>query len=97
MVATERTDRSLIKMKLPVKRHYFSKNYFNMDIEKVHREAGSYNIYSEVCSLCDMLRLKDEQKDEKLIAEVYDSIKQKEKQYQRLLKYVELFRIKNLP
>lgn len=96
-VATERTDRSLIKMKFPVKRHYFSKNYFNMDIEKVHREAGSYNIYGEVRSLCDMLRLKDGQKDEKIVVEVYDSIKQREEQYRRLLKYAELFRIKNLP
>lgn len=96
-VATERTDRSTMKMNFPIKRHYFSGNYFNIGIKRVQREVGSYRIYAKERSICDIIRLDTEDSDNPLVVEVLDSIKQKEEQYKRMLKYAELFKLKSLP
>ncbi len=88
-IATERTDRSAVKMNFPVKRHYFSGNNFAVGIRKRDTEFGSYNIYDMERSICDMLRLEQE-----IEMEVIDYIKKNKQQYERLLKYAKLLRIK---
>jgi hypothetical protein len=89
-VATERTDRSLMKMSFPIKRHYFSANNFWMGVRKMNTELGCYNIYNPERSVCDMMRLEPE-----TAIEIIENIKSNEQQYQRLMKYAELLRIKH--
>jgi predicted transcriptional regulator of viral defense system len=88
-VATERTDRSLMKVSFPVKRHYFSDSNFKIGVKKKNTGFGCYNIYDIERSICDMKRLESE-----FTIEIVEDIKRNEKQYQRLLKYMELFKIK---
>lgn len=42
-VATERTDRSMMKMDFMIQRHYFSNRNFNIGIRKQETEFGTYN------------------------------------------------------
>lgn len=86
-VATERTDRSVIKMKFPVERHYFSSSHFQHGIERVETKFGKYNIYNIERSICDMVRLKDE-----TVIEVLDHMKEQTAQYKRILGYGELLK-----
>lgn len=88
-VATERTDRSMLKMNFPIKRHYFSVNNFLAGIIKKDTEYGYYNIYDIERSICDMLRLESE-----MAIEVIDTVRNNERQYKRLLAYAELLRVK---
>lgn len=91
LVATERTDRNMLNMNFPVKRHYFSDNNFLVGIRKKNTEFGCYNIYDIERSICDMFRLKSEIK-----IELVDIVKNNEQQYERLLKYAELLRVKRI-
>lgn len=88
-VATERTDRSQMKMNFPIKRHYFSSNYFRSGIKIRDTEFGRYHIYDVERSICDILRLK-----QKIEIEIIDSVKNNKQQYERMMKYTELFEIK---
>lgn len=88
-VATERIDRSVIKMNFLIKRHYFSSNTFMVGIRKRDTEFGCYNLYDVERSVCDMLRL-----DQGVGIEMINSVSQDKEQYERMLKYAELFRIK---
>ena len=87
-VATERTDRSLLKMNFPVRRHYFSSNKFHCGILRKETEFGCYNIYEVERSACDMLRFEMES-----AGDVIGKIRGSERQYQRLLTYAQLLRI----
>ena len=95
-VATERTDRSTMKMKFPVERHYFSGNNFKVGIERIQTAYGVYNIYNAERSLCDILRLERKDSDNKAVIEIYDSLKARKEQAERLLEYARLFGIKGL-
>lgn len=88
-VATERTDRSLLKMNFPIKRHYFSGNNFNAGIRKKNTEFGGYNIYDMERSVCDLLRF-----EQKIEVEVMNKVRSSEQQYERVLRYAKLLRIK---
>lgn len=88
-VATARTDRSLLSMNFPITRHYFSVNNYLMGVRKKETEFGCYNIYDIERSICDLLRLESD-----ITIEILDSMRNNEEQYRRLLKYAELFRIK---
>ena len=90
-VATERTDRSVLNMNFPVKRHYFSKNNFEIGLKKIETEYGRYSIYDIERSVCDIVRL--ESRD---IAEIINEIYKNEYQRKRLLKYAELLRVKQI-
>lgn len=81
-VVTERTDRSVIKMKFPVERHYFSSSHFQHGIERVETKFGKYNIYNIERSIWDMVRLKDE-----AVIEVRDYMKAQTAQYKRVSEY----------
>lgn len=88
-VATERTDRSLMKMSFMIQRHYFSNRNFNAGIRKKETEFGKYNIYNIERSVCDLYRLEGETK-----IELVNNIKKNKYSYDRLLKYAELLQIK---
>lgn len=92
-VATERTDRSVIKMKFPIERHYFSSSHFPYGIKKIETKFGKYNIYNIERSICDMVRLKDES-----VIEVFDCMKVQTEQYERISGYDKLLKdnIKNI-
>lgn len=90
-VATERTDRSVIKMKFPVERHYFSSSHFQCGIKKIETKFGKYNIYNVERSVYDMVRLKDE-----AVIEVLDRMKAQTAQCQRMLGYGELLKGKKM-
>lgn len=89
-VVTERTDRSVIKMKFPVERHYFSSSHFQNGIKKIETKFGKYNIYNIERSVCDMVRLKDE-----AVIEVLDRMKAQAAQYKRISGYSELLKGKD--
>lgn len=89
-VATERTDRSLMKMNFLIKRHYFSGNNFGIGMKKRNTEFGCYNIYDVERSVCDMLRFEGEIK-----VELSEIVKNNKQQCERMLKYAELLRIKH--
>ena len=93
-VATERADRSAMKMNFPVKRHYFSNPKFQVGMQEVQTEFGSYHMYDVERSFCDMARLGGKQKEGRLAAEVLKALKANEKQYGRVLRYAEMFRLK---
>lgn len=78
-VATERTDRSVIKMKFPVERHYFSSSHFQQGIKRVETKFGKYNMYNIERSVCDMVRLKD-----KAVIEVFSRMKVQTAQYEQV-------------
>ena len=90
-VATERTDRSLLQMTFPIKRHYFSKNIFQVGIQKRKTEFGCYNIYDVERCICDAIRLNDG-----ITLEMVRQQEEKAQNYERLAKYAELLRIKAL-
>ena len=88
-VATERTDRSMMKMNFRIQRHYFSKRNFNVGIKKRETEFGKYNIYDIERSICDMYRLEGETE-----IEIVNNIKGNKHSYARLMKYAEILQIK---
>lgn len=88
-IATERTDRSKIKMNFMVQRHYFSKGNFNAGIRKKETEFGNYNIYDIERTVCDLYRIGG-----KTEIEIVKNIKGNKYSYNRLLKYAELLQIK---
>ena len=90
-IATERTDRSMMKMNFKVQRHYFSKRNFNVGITKKETEFGKYNIYDIERSVCDLHRLKGGTEIE---VEIINNIKGNKYLYDRLLKYAEVLQIK---
>ena len=96
-VATERTDRSKIKVAFPVERHYFSNSNFHMGVKAVKTEFGSYHIYNVERSICDIVRLNDEASQDKIqdkiLAELSFHVNQEEAQYERILKYAEMLRL----
>lgn len=92
-VATERTDRSQIKMNFAVKRHYFSDSNFRLGMKKVKTEFGGYNIYNTERSFCDIVRLNDKALNDELIIEIYNHIKTSQGQYERALKYAEMLKL----
>lgn len=105
-VATERTDRSLMKMNFPVERHYFSPNYYKVAQKKIDTVFGSYRIYDVERSICDLIRLGKVKEAEAICSETgygamhFDAISHADgkdmerEEYQRLLKYAELFRVR---
>ncbi len=90
-IATERTDRSMLKMNFPTRRHYFSSNNFQIGRRKQETEFGCYYIYDVERSICDVRRLEPQ-----ITLEFIDRVKNNEQQYKRLLKYAELLKIKRL-
>lgn len=90
-VATERTDRSSLKMNFPIRRHYFSDSNFEIGIEKKNTEFGRYNIYDIERSICDLVRLGKE-----IEVEIIDYVRSNRQQYERILKYAELLKTKQL-
>ena len=88
-VATERTDRSMMKVKFMLRRHYFSDRNFNIGLRKQETEFGKYNIYDIERSVCDLYRLEGN-----VEIEIVNKIKQNKSMYDRLLKYAELLQIK---
>ncbi|XCP84755.1 hypothetical protein ABXS75_17160 [Roseburia hominis] len=90
-VATKRTDRSMLKMNFPTKRHYFSDSNFQIGIRRQETEFGCYQIYDIERSICDVRRLEPQ-----TTLEIIDGVRNNERQYKRLLKYAELLRIKQL-
>lgn len=91
-VATERTDRSMIKMNFAVKRHYFSDSNFQHGIERVNTEFGGYNIYNIERSFYDIVRISDNTLDDEFIIEISDQINMRQRQYERLMKYAEMLK-----
>lgn len=89
-VATERTDRSIINMKFPVERHYFSGSHFQYGMKRVETRFGKYNIYNIERSVCDMVRLKDD-----TVIEVFNRMKTQTAQYERMAGYTEMLKGKN--
>lgn len=87
-VATERTDRSMMKMDFMIQRHYFSKRNFDIGIRKQETEFGTYSIYDIERSVCDLYRLEGE------TVEILKDIKRNKHLYNRLLKYAEVLQIK---
>ena len=90
-VATERTDRSMMKMEFKIQRHYFSNRNFNIGIRKQETEFGTYNIYDIERSVCDLYRLEGETEIE---VEIVKNIKENKYLYNRFLKYAEVLQIK---
>ena len=90
-VATERTDRSMMKMDFMIQRHYFSNRNFNIGIRKQETEFGTYNIYDIERSVCDLYRLEGETEIE---VGIVKNIKENKYLYNRLLKYAEVLQIK---
>lgn len=88
-VAAARTDRSLLSMNFLITRHYFSVSNYLMGVRKKETKFGCYNIYDIERSICDLLRLESD-----ITIEIVDNIKNNEEQYRCLLKYAELFQIK---
>lgn len=88
-IATERTDRRKINMKFPVERHYFSDSNYQLGIERVETEFGSYNIYNVERALYDMVRLKDG-----TIIEITNQLKVNSEYYKRIMRYAEMLRCK---
>ncbi len=93
-VATERTDRSSMKMNFSIERHYFSNSNFQVGLRKVRTEFGSYNIYDMERSFCDMVRMNDRGENDKLIVEIVNSMGIKERQYERVKAYAQLLGMK---
>ncbi len=91
VVSTERTDRSAMKTNFPIERHFFSQNNFRLGLKNRKTEFGCYNIYDVERSICDILRLDDRDTNDNLLIEMIDFRKLKKSQYERLLKYAELF------
>lgn len=90
-VATERTDRRMLNMNFPVKRHYFSGNNFEIGLKKTETEYGRYFIYDIERSVCDIMRL--ESRDiSGIVIEIYKN----EHWQKRLLKYAELLGVKGI-
>lgn len=92
-VATERTDRSMIKMNFTVERHYFSDSNFRLGMKRVNTEFGGYNIYNIERSFCDIVRLNDKTMDDEFIIEIYSHIKMHQGQYERTIKYAEMLKL----
>lgn len=90
-VVTERTDRSVIKMKFPIERHYFSDSHFHHGMKKIETKFGKYNIYNIERSLCDMVRLKDA-----AVIEVINHTKMQTAQYERISGYGRLLKEMNI-
>ncbi len=88
-VATARTDRSILKMNFPTRRHYFSERNFTIGQKKQETEFGCYYIYDVERSICDVWRLEPQS-----TLEIADCVKNSEQQYKRLMKYAELLRVK---
>lgn len=89
-VATARTDRSHLKMKFPIERHFFSDRNFKIGIQEKRTEFGTYKIYDIERSICDMIRLG---KDVEI--ETLDQMKKMEMRYTRLLEYAKIFGIEH--
>ena len=85
-VATERTDRSLLKMNFPVNRHYFLGKNFEIGMKQTKTEFGIYNIYDIERSICDIVRLGIDD----------FGISDEMCRNKRLMKYAELLRVKGL-
>lgn len=90
-IATERTDRSMLKMNFPIRRHYFSSSNFQIGKRKQETEFGCYSIYDIERSICDVRRLEPQR-----TLEFIDCVKNNEQQYKRLLKYAKLLRVKQI-
>lgn len=90
-VVTERSDRSVIKMKFPVERHYFSSSHFQYGIKRIETKFGKYNIYNIERSFYDMVRLKDE-----TVIEVFDPKKMQTALYERISGYAGMLKEKNI-
>ena len=95
-VATERTDRSRIKINFPVERHFFSGSNFQSGLRNVKTEFGCYNMYDIERSICDIIRLDYKRTDERFAAEMIDSKRLKRSQYERMLRYAQILNIKSI-
>ena len=95
-VATERTDRSRIKINFPVERHFFSGSNFQIGLRNVKTEFGCYNMYDIERSICDIIRLDYKHTDERFAAEMIDSKRLKRSQYERMLRYAQILNIKSI-
>lgn len=95
-VATERTDRSRIKLNFPVERHFFSGSNFQLGLRNVKTEFGCYNMYDIERSICDIIRLDYKHTDERFTAEMIDSKRLKRSQYERMLRYAQILNIKSI-
>lgn len=95
-VATERTDRSRIKINFPVERHFFSVSNFQIGLKNVKTEFGCYNMYDIERSICDIIRLDYKNTDSRFVAEMIDSKRIKRNQYERILRYAQILNIKGI-
>lgn len=96
IVATERTDRSKMKMRFPVERHYFSDSNFRIGLRSVKTEFGSYNIYNVERSICDMIRLKNVASWEGFLEEISCRIMLEKEQHEQILRYAKMLRMNNM-
>ncbi len=92
-VATERTDRSKMKLNFPLERHYFSSSIFSFGIKRIWTPFGGYNIYEIERSFCDRMRLDRAGADRGLAVELCDYMEAERAQTERILKYAELLRV----
>lgn len=91
-VATARTDRSAMKLKFPVSRHYFSVLNFEEDMKVVRNKSCKIRVYEMDRSVCDCIRLEKEIGKE-TVQMVVDRYKQCEnRNVEHLLEYAERMR-----
>ena len=76
-------------MNFPITRHYFSVSNYSVWIRKKETQYGCNNIYDIERSICDLLRLESD-----IAVEITNNVKNDEEQYRRLLKYAELFQMR---
>lgn len=95
-VATLKTDRSMMKVNYPVKRHYYSDLAFEEDIITVDTPYGPIRVYDIERSVCDCIRFRQDV-GEKMLELIIDKFQAKSsKQMERLLNYADAMRVGNI-
>lgn len=95
-VATGRTDRARMHVNFPMKRHYFSDQTLNDDIETVETPYGSFRVYGIDRSVCDCIRLREDIEPEIFNEAIRRYKNDPKKNLKRFTEYAYQMRFKNI-
>ena len=94
-VATKRSDRKKIHMNFPVKRHYFSADFFIEDRERIDTEFGHFFVYGMERSVCDCIRFRNDMEPDVFDCIIETYSRRKDKTERRLMAYAEKLHMVN--
>ena len=95
-VAIKRDSKVTLPEYPPIKLVWFSDKFFEEGIEEIETDSGFIRIYNREKTICDCIRYRNKIGNDIVFEAIREYMRGKEKNINKLIKYAEICRVKNI-